>query len=141
MCDSTACLIGSLLCTSQVVPVLSCQHSTLRLFRHDGLGELFTSITAFKESGGIAAVVPNQQKGHRQMPWPQAVQEGTLQVYTNAHVQDLFIPKRGPGAVFMVRMDMTPPDLLVATNTHLSHFISHPPNHPWSHHVSNSFES
>ncbi|KAL0048508.1 hypothetical protein WJX82_004826 [Trebouxia sp. C0006] len=79
-----------------------------RLFRHDGLGELFTSITAFKESGGIAAVVPNQQKGHRQMPWPQAVQEGTLQVYTNAHVQDLFIPKRGPGAVFMVSFDDLP---------------------------------
>ena len=68
------------------------------------------------------------------MPWPQAVQEGTLQVYTNAQVQDFFIPKRGPGAGFMVRMGMTPPDLLVATNTHLSHSISHPSNYPWSHH-------
>ena len=130
MGNSTACLSYSLLCTSQVAPLLTHQHSTLRLFRHDGLGELFTSITDFKESGGIAAVVPNQQKGHRQMPWPQAVQEGTLQVYTNAHVQDLFVPKRGPGGVFMVRMDMTHPDLLVASDTPLSHPLSHPVRHP-----------
>jgi len=106
-----------LLCTSQVVPLLTHQHSILRLFRHDGLGELFTSILDFKESGGIAAVVPTQPKGHGQMPWPQAVQEGTLQVYTNAHVEDLFIPIRGPGGVFMVRMDMTIPDVLVASDT------------------------
>ena len=94
MGNSTACLIWSLLCSSQDVPLLTHQHSTLRLFRHDGLEELFTSITDFKESGGIAAVMPNKQKGHKQVPWPQAVQEGTLQLYTNAQVQDLFIPKR-----------------------------------------------
>lgn len=75
-----------------------------RLFRHDGLGELYNMVNNFKEAGGIASVQPPFGNSRRHLPLPTAVQDNSLHVYLNVQIADLIVPKRGPSVSFVVSL-------------------------------------
>ena len=77
-----------------------------RLFRHDGLGELFSVLQNFSEAGGIASLLPPQHgKGRQHLCLPSAVQDKSLQTYLSVQVEDLVVPKRGPSVSFKVSLN------------------------------------
>lgn len=75
-----------------------------RLFRHDGLGELFSVLQNFSEAGGIASLLPQHGKGHKQLSLPMAVQDKSLQTYLFVQVEDLIVPKKGSSVSFEVSL-------------------------------------
>lgn len=97
-----------LLCLLQVNTdnrLISCCN-VCRLFRHDGLGELFSVLQNFNDAGGIASLLgPQHGKGRQQLSLPSAVQDKSLQTYISVQVEDLLVPKRGPSVSFEVSLN------------------------------------
>lgn len=73
-----------------------------RLFRHDGLGELYNIVNNFDEAGGIASVQPGSGHSRRHLPLPTAEQDNSLHVYLSVQIADLIVPRRGPTVTFVV---------------------------------------
>ena len=73
-----------------------------RLNQHDAFAELYSGVTDFKEAGGIASVAPSHGGGNKELPLPASVCDGTLHVYHNVKIVNLVVPRRGPGAMFLV---------------------------------------
>ena len=89
--------------TSSLFPIAAAlSGTTCRLLRHDMVAELCESAIRFKQAGGTASALPKGASSGRAL-LPGGANGMSLHVYGDVEVQDLVVPKFGPGIEFQLQ--------------------------------------